>query len=201
MPSLKEVLDRLQELASSRSGKMIIIILLLLAAILAWVRYCLWAGTLNPLEGTWEFIHNFIALVFFLLLALSILKLILPGKEIVNEVSSRTITKNGTNELSPVVNKKIEQKLDKKRKYSVSFIIFAIGMAIIVIITYIAGWVMVWDGAISPLITDIQKESFIWSSDFIDIVMHIILIIFWIIFPFMLYWEFVRNIKSSKHKK
>jgi len=181
MPDFKQFIEPFQQLVSTKGGKMLTIILFAFTAILAAIITMLWLGTL-VLEGMGGTVFNIALVLFALLVALAIYLILQQSSD--TKLREKVADAQPENEEE---RKTVET--DRLRRWSRRVVL--IGMLIMLVVIYIFGWMMIIKDLIIPAVQNITVELFDWTIKSLanNILMPFVLVMMWIIMPFMMYLE------------
>lgn len=198
MPSIKEILNHLRQVNSTRGGKMTIIILLASGAILGGIAIGRNLGVIPSLEGVGQNLVTTDIFVFVFSLATTIYLL---------------LRSDDSNNL-----KKAEYPLPEAKVKTTNIDLLGIwsrrislgGTLLLALVVYVLGWFFVIKYLVSPTIHLISSESVLWEigtapNSIGNIILSFMMFIIWIIMPFMLYVDIdkkrrERNVKSNQRK-
>ena len=181
MSNFKQFVEPFQQLGSTRGGKVLTIILLAFAAILASIVALLQLGTLDPLEGVWKNAFNISVVLFFLLLALAIYFVIKQDSVKTKEKMANTKREN----------KEGRKTVETDRLHIWSHRVVLIGLLIMAVVIYAFGWMLIIRDLIIPTIQDMVGAPFDWSVKSLtnNIVLPLLMVIMWVVMPFLMYLE------------
>lgn len=193
MPTLKELIDRLQQVASTKVGKLMVIAFVVSSIILGALSLAKWAGIL-VLDGMWKLIFGFALIVCCLSVAYCIFALVLFKPQPQKAISVE-------NTLSRSDNKEDVGLFENDQLYKWARKIVLTWGIVMIIIVYLGGWIFIWQSAISPLIVQIQTWQ--WSEltfqNIANLIAEFMIVSLWAVMPIFMYLEY--SDKKRKAKK
>lgn len=168
---------------------MIIIILLLSGATLAYIRFMLWSGTIEPLEGALSIFYNTLSFVFIFTLAAGVFLTVCVKPKQKDERLATTNT--GRKEVKRM------QERNNIRHWARLIIIGWIGILCIIVYVYMG--IFIWRESVSPLVQTITTTQYNWfeTDNLITLITTFMFTTLWIVMPAMMYWE----VTSKPHNK
>jgi len=196
MPSIKETLNHLQQVGSTRGGKMTIIIVLVSGAILGGIVIGLNIGAIQPLE---ELGRTFVTIVIFIF---------------VFSFAGAIYFLIRSNSPGNLKNKAVEAHLPEEKAKATNIDLLGIwsrrislgGTLILALGAYILGWFFVIKYLVSPTIHQISSGPVLWEmgtapNSIGNIMISFMMFIIWIIMPFMIYMDFDKKQHERKARR
>lgn len=198
MPSIKETIEHLRQVSSTRGGKMTTIILLISGAILGGIMIGLNMGAIKPLEGLGQTLVTILIFIFVFSFAFAIY-LLIPSNQPKKLIKQRDIEDEYHSTVTDVNLLRIWS-----RRISLG------GILLIGLVVYILGWFFVIKYLGLPAIHQIASGTILWEmgtapNSIGNLVVSFMMFIIWLIMPFMLYMDFNKkqqdnNAKGNKMK-
>lgn len=183
----------LRRLAFTRGGKVIIGILLFSAATLGAIRFMLWSGTIDQLEGALRVFYNSLSIVLFFTLAAGIFLTLCIKKKVED---ARLVATNPNREGNKIIKEK-----NKLRRWA--RVILLAWIAILCVVVYAVMGIFMWRESVFPLIQQITSTQYNWleTENLTSLVTSFMLVTLWIIMPVLMYWEITTKPRDRKEDR
>lgn len=198
--NIDKLLSNLKQIASTKTGFVMLIILAITGIPILWVFIVTWAERANPLEGAIETIFRADVLIFVISIAVLFVKSLIKSEKVATNGIQETNEMGGAIRQSISPNTKKPASLKNKFDKIVLFVVL-IWMVMIGIMAYITMWVMAWQVAIQPLINKLITLGFDWSyKSLSDFVTTFVIFSLLLVTPILIYAQ-VTNLFGENNKK
>jgi hypothetical protein len=178
-----KIINRFQQLASTRGGAVLTIIVLIFTAAFA-------SGILGQtmgfitIEGTYKNLFVIFIFIYFMLLAMVIFKILRQNPKIESEVVGHIQSSSTISNKKGITSKSIN--LERLSSY-----IIAVSISTLVIVIYAFGCLSIIKDLLIPTIQNISTTPFEWDTKYLidNIILPLIMVIMWITMPFFFYLE------------